>query len=159
MGNSIEPGRSTLFLLVESWTEDMVINGITGFDAKVLQTSPSGVDEVKLKTAFDDREVAEGIMRGITAQARADRSEELAGACAGLAARGVAAGAVAGVTTGVVHGLAAEGAGQVVDGATEAGAAVTMERAAEALIEEDKAGGGPFCLDWEIEPCKNHRME
>ncbi|MFC2046115.1 hypothetical protein ACFLTC_01160, partial [Chloroflexota bacterium] len=33
--------HSALFLLVESWTEDKVMDKIKGFDAKVLQTAAS----------------------------------------------------------------------------------------------------------------------
>jgi uncharacterized membrane protein len=48
----IEPGHSALFLLVESWTEDRVLDEIKGFDPEVLQTSLSREDEAKLKAAF-----------------------------------------------------------------------------------------------------------
>ena len=52
VGGTIEPGHSALFLLVESWTEDKVMDEIKGFDAEVLQTSLSKEDEAKLKAAF-----------------------------------------------------------------------------------------------------------
>jgi uncharacterized membrane protein len=52
VGDTIEPGHSALFLLVESWTEDKVLDEISGFDAEVLQTSLSKEDEAKLKAAF-----------------------------------------------------------------------------------------------------------
>ncbi|MFC2015610.1 DUF1269 domain-containing protein [Chloroflexota bacterium] len=52
VGAKIEPGHSALFLLVESWTEDKVLDEIAGFDAEVLQTSLSKEDEAKLKAAF-----------------------------------------------------------------------------------------------------------
>jgi uncharacterized membrane protein len=52
VGAKIEPGHSALFLLVESWTEDKVMDEISGFDAEVLQTSLSKEDEAKLKAAF-----------------------------------------------------------------------------------------------------------
>ena len=52
VGNTIEPGHSALFLLVEEWTEDKVMDEIGGFDAEVLQTSLSKEDEAKLKAAF-----------------------------------------------------------------------------------------------------------
>jgi len=48
----IEPGHSALFLLVKSWTEDKVMDGIKDSDAEVLQTSLSKEDEAKLKAAF-----------------------------------------------------------------------------------------------------------
>ena len=56
VGNKIEPGHSALFLMVESWTEDKVLDEISGFDAEVLQTSLSHEDEAKLKAAFGAEE-------------------------------------------------------------------------------------------------------
>jgi uncharacterized membrane protein len=56
VGSTIEPGHSALFLLVESWTEDKVMDEIKGFDAEVLQTSLSKGDEAKLKAAFGAEE-------------------------------------------------------------------------------------------------------
>ena len=52
VGAKIEPGNSALFLFVESWTEDKVMDEIKDFDAEVLQTSLSKEDEAKLKAAF-----------------------------------------------------------------------------------------------------------
>jgi uncharacterized membrane protein len=52
VGNKIEPGHSDLFLMVESWTEDKVLDELQGTDAEVLQTSLSYEDEEKLKAAF-----------------------------------------------------------------------------------------------------------
>ena len=52
VGSKIEPGHSALFLLVESWTEDKVMDEVKGFEAKVLQTSLSKEDEAKLQAAF-----------------------------------------------------------------------------------------------------------
>jgi uncharacterized membrane protein len=52
VGATIEPGHSALFLLVEQWTEDKVLDQLTKFDAQVLQTSLSYEDEEKLKAAF-----------------------------------------------------------------------------------------------------------
>ena len=48
----IEPGHSALFLLVESWTKEKVMDEFAGFDAEVLQTSLSTEDEAKLQAAF-----------------------------------------------------------------------------------------------------------
>jgi uncharacterized membrane protein len=48
----IEPGHSALFLLVESWTSDKVMDEVSGFGAEVLQTSLSREDEAKLEAAF-----------------------------------------------------------------------------------------------------------
>jgi uncharacterized membrane protein len=56
VGNKIEPGHSALFLLVERWTEDKVMDEIKDFDAEVLQTSLSKEDEAKLRAAFGAEE-------------------------------------------------------------------------------------------------------
>jgi uncharacterized membrane protein len=56
VGSKIEPGHSALFLLVERWTEDKVMDEIKGFDAEVLQTSLSKDDEAKLRAAFGAEE-------------------------------------------------------------------------------------------------------
>jgi uncharacterized membrane protein len=52
VGNKIEPGQSALFLMVESWTEDKVLDEVKGMDAEVYQTSLSKEDEAKLKATF-----------------------------------------------------------------------------------------------------------
>jgi uncharacterized membrane protein len=52
VGAKIEPGHSALFLLVNSWTEDKVMDEIKDLGAEVLQTSLSKEDEAKLKAAF-----------------------------------------------------------------------------------------------------------
>ena len=52
VGETIEPGHSALFLLVQDWTEDKVMDEIVKFDATVLQTSLSKEDEAKLRAAF-----------------------------------------------------------------------------------------------------------
>jgi uncharacterized membrane protein len=52
VGNKIEPGHSALFLMMESWTEDKVLDEIQDFDAEVFQTSLSKEDEAKLKATF-----------------------------------------------------------------------------------------------------------
>ncbi|HSR35451.1 MAG TPA: DUF1269 domain-containing protein [Anaerolineae bacterium] len=49
---SIDLGGSALFLLINSWTEDKVMDALTKFDAQVLQTSLSKDDEAKLRAAF-----------------------------------------------------------------------------------------------------------
>jgi uncharacterized membrane protein len=56
VGNTIEPGHSALFLLIEDWTEDRVMEELTKFDAQVLQTSLSKEDEAKLRAAFGAEE-------------------------------------------------------------------------------------------------------
>jgi uncharacterized membrane protein len=52
VGNKIEPGHSALFLMVESWTEDKVLEQLKGFDAEVFQTSLTNEEEAQLKAAF-----------------------------------------------------------------------------------------------------------
>jgi uncharacterized membrane protein len=52
VGSTIEPGHSALFLLVQEWTEDKVMEELTKFDAQVLQTSLSKEDEAKLRATF-----------------------------------------------------------------------------------------------------------
>jgi uncharacterized membrane protein len=56
VGETIEPGHSALFLLVQDWTEDKVMDEITKYDATVLQTSLSKEDEAKLRAAFGAEE-------------------------------------------------------------------------------------------------------
>jgi uncharacterized membrane protein len=52
VGNTIEPGDSALFLLVNSWVEDKVMDQVQEFNAQVLQTSLSSEDEANLRAAF-----------------------------------------------------------------------------------------------------------
>ena len=56
VAGTIEPGQSALFLLVESWTEDKVMDELVKFNAQVLQTSLSKEDEAKLRAAFGAEE-------------------------------------------------------------------------------------------------------
>lgn len=56
VGSTIEPGHSALFLLVQEWTEDKVMEELTKFDAQVLQTSLSKEDEAKLRATFGAEE-------------------------------------------------------------------------------------------------------
>jgi len=56
VGEKIQPGQSALFLLVESWTEDKVLDQVKDFDAEVIQTSLSKEDEAKLEAAFGAEE-------------------------------------------------------------------------------------------------------
>ncbi len=59
VGNTIEPGHSALFLMVESWTEDKAMETLGKYDATVLRTSLSKEDEAKLKAAFGSHEEEE----------------------------------------------------------------------------------------------------
>jgi uncharacterized membrane protein len=52
VGETIEPGHSALFLLVEKSTPDKVLPELQSFNATVLQTSLSDEDEQKLREAF-----------------------------------------------------------------------------------------------------------
>ena len=52
VSNTIEPGHSALFLMVQDWTEDKVLDGLSDFNATVIQTSLSEEDEAKLKETF-----------------------------------------------------------------------------------------------------------
>ena len=56
VARTIDPGGSALFLMVESWTEDKVMDELTKFDAQVLQTSLSKEDEAKMRAAFGAEE-------------------------------------------------------------------------------------------------------
>ncbi len=56
VGNTIEPGNSALFLLVQDWTKDRVMDRVAKYEAKVVQTSLSKDDEAKLRAAFGAEE-------------------------------------------------------------------------------------------------------
>ena len=52
VGKTIEPGQSALFMLIQDWTEDKVMQELVKYDAQVLQTSLTREDETKLREAF-----------------------------------------------------------------------------------------------------------
>lgn len=52
VGEQVEPGGSALFLLVDEWTEDKVLDELGKYNAQVIRTSLSKDDEEKLKAAF-----------------------------------------------------------------------------------------------------------
>jgi uncharacterized membrane protein len=52
VGNTIEPGHSALFLLVEDAKPDKVLDELKQFKGKILHTSLSSRDEEKLRAAF-----------------------------------------------------------------------------------------------------------
>ncbi len=56
VGEQVEPGHSALFLMVEKWTEDKVMERLTSFNVSVLRTSLSAEDEERLKAAFGAEE-------------------------------------------------------------------------------------------------------
>jgi uncharacterized membrane protein len=52
VGEQVEPGGSALFLLIDDWTEDKVLDELGNYKAQVIRTSLSKDDEEKLKAAF-----------------------------------------------------------------------------------------------------------
>ena len=52
VGSTIEPGHSALFMLIESMTEDKVIEELSEHKAKLLRTNLSAEDDAKLRAAF-----------------------------------------------------------------------------------------------------------
>jgi uncharacterized membrane protein len=57
VGETIEPGHSALFLLVEKAVRDKVLPELTKYDATILQTSLSEEDDAKLREAFGAQDV------------------------------------------------------------------------------------------------------
>jgi uncharacterized membrane protein len=58
LGNTIEPGTSAIFILVRKSTPDKVLEDLSKFEGKVLQTSLSYEDEAKLQAALMKSEMA-----------------------------------------------------------------------------------------------------
>jgi len=56
VGSTIEPNNSALFLLVESMTEDRVLDALKAHNAKLLRTNLSAEDEAKLREAFSGQD-------------------------------------------------------------------------------------------------------
>ena len=56
VGDDIEPGHSALFLLVTDSTPDKVMDGLSGFNPTVYQTSLSEEDEANLRAAFGEED-------------------------------------------------------------------------------------------------------
>jgi len=52
LGSTIEPGTSAIFVLVRKSTPDKVLEDLSKFEGKVLQTSLSHEDEEKLQAAL-----------------------------------------------------------------------------------------------------------
>ena len=52
LGNTIEPGTSAIFILVRKSTPDKVLEDLSKFEGKVLQTSLTHEDEAKLQKAL-----------------------------------------------------------------------------------------------------------
>ena len=57
LGNTIEPGTSAIFVLVRKSTPDKVLEDLSKFEGKVLQTSLSHEDEAKLQAALTKNKV------------------------------------------------------------------------------------------------------
>lgn len=58
VGDTVEPGRSALFLLVTRVQVERVVEELSAFDPTVLQTNLSTEDEEKLRDTFAAEEVA-----------------------------------------------------------------------------------------------------
>jgi len=58
LGNTIEPETSAIFVLVRKSTPDKVLEDLSKFEGKVLQTSLSHEDEAKLQAALTKSEMA-----------------------------------------------------------------------------------------------------
>lgn len=58
LGNTIEPGTSAIFILVRKSTPDKVLEDLSKFEGKVMQTSLSYEEEAKLQAALTKRETA-----------------------------------------------------------------------------------------------------
>jgi uncharacterized membrane protein len=52
VGNSIQPGTSAIFVLVEQATVDKVVEQLKPFGGTIVRTSLSTENEAKLKAAF-----------------------------------------------------------------------------------------------------------
>jgi len=52
VGNSIQPGTSTIFMLVQQVTFDKVVEQLKPFGGTIVRTSLSSENEAKLKAAF-----------------------------------------------------------------------------------------------------------
>ncbi|MBK8049648.1 MAG: DUF1269 domain-containing protein [Anaerolineales bacterium] len=52
VSESVSPGESALFMMVEQWTEDRVVQELQKLQPTVLRTNLSVEDEAKLKSAF-----------------------------------------------------------------------------------------------------------
>ena len=52
VGNTIQPGHSALFLLIREATPDKLMEALSQFNGRILQTSLSPESEAKLKESF-----------------------------------------------------------------------------------------------------------
>lgn len=56
VSETIQPGQSALFMLVDRWTEDRVVPELAKLEPTVIKTNLSAEDEAKLKEAFGKHE-------------------------------------------------------------------------------------------------------
>jgi uncharacterized membrane protein len=54
LAETIAPGQSALFLLIDRWDEPAVLGQLAAFDATVLRTSLPADEEARLRAALDD---------------------------------------------------------------------------------------------------------
>ena len=59
VGENMKPGSSALFLLVRDATPDKVLDGLSGFNPTIYQTSLSEEDEEKMREAFHHEDIEE----------------------------------------------------------------------------------------------------
>lgn len=52
VGETVEPGDSALFLLIEDWSEERVLDELRTFEPSVLRTNLSPAEEENLRRAF-----------------------------------------------------------------------------------------------------------
>ena len=53
LGETISPGQSALFLLIDRWDEPAVLEQLAAFDATLLRTSLPAAEEAQLRAALD----------------------------------------------------------------------------------------------------------
>ena len=54
LAETIAPGQSALFLLIDRWDEPAVLAQLAAFDATILRTSLPADEEARLRSALDD---------------------------------------------------------------------------------------------------------
>jgi uncharacterized membrane protein len=54
LGETIAPGQSALFLLIDRWDEPAVLAQLAAFEATILLTSLPAAEEAQLRAALDD---------------------------------------------------------------------------------------------------------
>ena len=54
VGETVGPGQSALFLLIDRWDEPAVLQQLAAFDATILRSSLSADQEARLRATLDD---------------------------------------------------------------------------------------------------------